>query len=215
MQYEIEKCSCRRLLARRTSRTCSRRTCNQRCSNHMAEMGFTKTTRREMGDELTCAQISSKPAIPARKTSAVQKAVGALCNEGGSGGGGGSSGRTALRHHHAGVRRVGGGLGGQARWTEARCVRLGPRGSTAISRWSRRGGLVRTSIALYDSPNTFQQWKPIKYIRCQGHRFFSTRRGCGPVAVSRPKDDGQALREASLRAQSRYQQIRWHDIPGL
>ena len=44
---------------------------------------------------------------------------------------------------------------------------------------------------------------------------FNIRRGCGPVAVSRAKDSEQALSEASLRAQSRNQQIRWHDIPYL
>ena len=41
---------------------------------------------------------------------------------------------------------------------------------------------------------------------------FSFQRGCGPVAASHLR---QALREASLRAQSNHQQIRWSDIPAL
>ena len=41
---------------------------------------------------------------------------------------------------------------------------------------------------------------------------FSIQRGCGPVAVSLTKDGEQTPREASRRAQSRCQQIRWNDI---
>ena len=50
---------------------------------HVAEMEFTKTTRREMDDEVTGAhkQISSLSASAAKKTSVAQKALGALCNE--------------------------------------------------------------------------------------------------------------------------------------
>ena len=44
------------------------------------------------------------------------------------------------------------------------------------------------------------------------HNIFSIRRGYGPVAVSLTKDGEQTPREASRRAQSRCQQIRWNDI---
>ena len=88
----------------------------------MAEMGFAKTAIRDMGDELMGAhdQISSQSASAAKKTSAAQKAVGALCHEGCSN----SSGTTAFQPYHAGARRV-----GEGRWRsthivghEARCV---------------------------------------------------------------------------------------------
>ena len=70
---------------------------------HKADVRFTKATRRDMDDEMTGAheQISGQSVSVAKKTSATQKVVGALCNESGSGR---SSGKTASQHYHAGAR---------------------------------------------------------------------------------------------------------------
>ena len=81
---------------------------------HVAELEFTKATRREMGDELTGAheQISSQPASTAKKISAEQKALGALCNESG-GNRSINSSRTVFQYHLAGYDELMKAFGGQ------------------------------------------------------------------------------------------------------
>ena len=51
---------------------------------HVAEMVFAKATKKGMNDELAGAQISCNSASAAKKTSALQNMVGALCIESGS-----------------------------------------------------------------------------------------------------------------------------------
>ena len=70
-----------------------------------------------------------------------------------------------------------------------------------------------TSAASYDPPNTFSTLEAN-----QSHTLsWTALSASGAVAVlwrlPAPRMAKQALREASLRAQSRYQQIRRHDIP--
>ena len=75
---------------------------------HVAELGFTEVTRREMDDQFTGAHDPncSQPVSAAKKSSASQKAVGALRNKRGGdrAAAAAAAARTAFQHYHAEIR---------------------------------------------------------------------------------------------------------------